>query len=559
MVDQAFHLFGKCVIDPKLFAITLCLCFAGILQGCSRVDTLQNIETTQWNMPKQMQVSPTVPEPSSDVQTTTRDEMRMVFIPKDVFQMGSTEIEIEAAIDLCHQHYHICNQWFYEREGPLHTVSLGNYLIDQTEVSNAQYWLCVDAGVCEKPIDCNKGDPTYSDPAKATHPVVCVNWEDARNYCQWVGGRLPTEGEWEYAFRGKNRSVYPWGDEFDGNRLNYCDQECEQNHADNAFTDGYAKTAPTGSFPGGGSWSGVFDMSGNVFEWVSDWFGEYTAETISNPTGPIQGGEKIIRGCSWFSHPSYCRGASRHAVDPDTRLDYLGFRCANDSVLAFAPADRLQEGGNEPDFVVVPMSSPPILDGTISSGEWDLASVDTFADGNEIRLMQAGEFLYLGLRAKESGTIAGNVFIKQDDQIRILHSSAALGTAKFIKEDMHWQKVQDFSWRCRSTGNSQSDRDERVDFLLEENWLAANGRMGTPNELEYQIKIPNQSFKMAVVYIKAYPPYEKIAWPDMLEDDCIEPSQGGLPEEMRFSPEQWIMFDLIDPDFVETTEPTSNP
>jgi hypothetical protein len=354
-------------------------------------------------------------------------------------------------------------------------------------------------------------------------------------------------------------------------------------------------------------------MSGNVFEWVSDWFVEYTDEPVSNPTGPIHGSEKIIRGCSWFSHPTYCRGASRHAVDPDTRLDYLGFRCASDLssnsamtqtqqirpsatipstaemqptipninqvtgspgsndldgkyqttengfVLAFATSDRLQGGESSPDFVAVPTSSPPILDGTISSGEWDSAAVDTFADGNEIRLMQTGEFLYLGLRAKESGTIAGNVFIQQDDQIQILHSSAALGTATFIKEDMHWQKVQDFSWRCRSTGDSQSARYERADFLLEENWLAANGRMGTPNELEYQITIPDRNFHMAVVYIKAYPPYEKIAWPDMLKDDSIQPSQGGLPEEMQFSLEQWMVFELINSDFVQTTEPTSNP
>ena len=298
IIGQPFHLFNKCVIDWKFFVITLCLCFAGILQSCSRVDTLQNIETTQRNMPKEKQFSPTVPEPTSDDQIRQQDEMRMVFIPQDVFQMGSSEIEIEVAIDLCYQHYHICNQWFYDREGPLHTISIGDYWIDQTEVSNAQYRLCVEAGVCEQPLDCNKGDPTYSDPAKATHPVVCVNWEDALNYCHWVGARLPTEAEWEYAFRGDNRSIYPWGDRFDGNRLNYCDQNCAQNYADDDFDDGYPQTAPTGSFSNGVSWSGLLDMSGDVFEWVSDWFGEYTSESISNPIG--------IHHPNWWLQKEFC-------------------------------------------------------------------------------------------------------------------------------------------------------------------------------------------------------------------------------------------------------------
>jgi hypothetical protein len=83
--------------------------------------------------------------------------------------------------------------------------------------------------------------------------------------------------------------------------------------------------------------------------------------------------------------------------------------------------------------------------------------------------------------------------------------------------------------------------------------------MGTPNEFEYQIKIPDGNFRMAVVYIMAYHPYDKIAWPDMLEDDSINPSPGGMPEEMRFSTEQCILFELIDPDHVQTTEQMSNP
>jgi len=80
------------------------------------------------------------------------------------------------------------------------------------------------------------------------------------------------------------------------------------------------------------SWSGVYNLSGNVSEWVSDWFGEYMAEDVANPSGPSTGDKKMLKGCSWFYHPTYCRGAARPAVDPDTRFDYLGFRCATSVV-----------------------------------------------------------------------------------------------------------------------------------------------------------------------------------------------------------------------------------
>ena len=89
------------------------------------------------------------------------DEMRMVFVPGGIFQMGITETEIEDAIDLCQQHYPICNRWYYERESPAHSVTLDNFWIDQTEISNAQYRLCVDAGICNEPTICKKGEPTF--------------------------------------------------------------------------------------------------------------------------------------------------------------------------------------------------------------------------------------------------------------------------------------------------------------------------------------------------------------------------------------------------------------
>lgn len=166
--------------------------------------------------------------------------------------------------------------------------------------------------------------------------------------------------------------------------------------------------------------------------------------------------------------------------------------------------------------LIVPQGQISALDGTILPDEWEAAVIEPFADGSELLLMQDGEFLYVGIRANEAGTIAGNVFIQRGDEIQILHSSAALGTAIYRKGEENWQQVQDFTWRCRSTGNTETALAERAEFLAEEGWLAANGLMGTPNELEYQIKIPVQDFHLAVVYIKSSPPYDKVSWPHSL-------------------------------------------
>ena len=508
------------------------ICFVCVLVGCGGTQSHQITPTTHRFQQAETQVTPTPEEHLDEFRMRPKDGMREIYIPEGKFQMGSGEVEIEDAIELCQQHYHICNRWYYERESPLHSVSLDGFWIDQSEISNAQYRLCVDAGICPEPTTCKKGEPSFDDPEKANHPVVCVNWEEAQSYCEWVGARLPTEAEWEYAFRGEERSIYSWGDEFDGTRLNYCDRNCGQSHQDEGIDDGYPKTAPVESYPSGVSWSGLYNMSGNVSEWVVDWLGDYSTEALSNPLGPSTGTEKIIKGCSWFFHPTYCRGAARHSVDPDTRIDFLGFRCA-------VPVNQKTEVGVEMDSITVPLGFPPEIDGTISPGEWDGALVGAFADGSELYLMQAGDYLYLGIRAITPEMIAGNVFIHRGDEIAILHSSAALGTAIYLKDEYSWKQDQDFTWRCRNTSSSESAQKERAEFLQAEDWLAANGLMGTPNELEYQIRISDQKFRLSAVHIISTYPYEKVPWPADLADDCILPTPGGLPEEFYFSPDQW--------------------
>jgi formylglycine-generating enzyme required for sulfatase activity len=255
------------------------------------------------------------------------DGMRMVFVPGGTFQMGSTEDQIQAAIALCQENYSPCNRWYYQREGPAHTVMLDSFWLDQSEVTNAQYRQCVEEGICSAPLSCNKGEPTYPDPDKADHPVVCVSWANAQAYCEWAGGRLPTEAEWEYAFRGESGTIYPWGNTFDGTMLNYCDVNCDSSHADLRYDDGYPRTAPAVSYLQGASWCGALGMGGNVLEWVMDWLGDYPTEAQTNPAGPGTGSQKILKGGSWFSPPVYSRGAARGSAEPDIRFDYIGFRC----------------------------------------------------------------------------------------------------------------------------------------------------------------------------------------------------------------------------------------
>jgi hypothetical protein len=197
------------------------------------------------------------------------------------------------------------------------------------------------------------------------------------------------------------------------------------------------------------------------------------------------------------------------------------------------------------DPIVVPQGSSPVIDGMLSSGEWDEAQVETFADGSELLLMHADGYLYLGIRANTPGMIAGNVFVHGGDEITILHASAALGTAIYQKGEDSWQQVQDFTWQCRNTGHSEAAQAERDAFLQQEGWVAANSRMGTPEELEYRVEMPEDALRLAVNFIRASHQSEKIPWPADLEDDCVKPTPGGLPGDLYFAPDQWGMFEVL--------------
>jgi len=205
-------------------------------------------------------------------------------------------------------------------------------------VTNDMYRLCVEAGGCSEPQQTGSMTRStyYNNPDFGEYPVIFVTWDAASGYCEWAGGRLPSEAEWEKAARGGDGRLFAWGNEpADGTRVNYCDRNCpgsERNEDD----DGYADTAPVGSFPLNASPYGVLDMSGNVLEWTNDWFQPFYYESAPdlNPTGPDSGnnGHRVARGGSFYQDVASMRVVGRTPRNPDTPQDTIGFRCVMDSL-----------------------------------------------------------------------------------------------------------------------------------------------------------------------------------------------------------------------------------
>jgi formylglycine-generating enzyme required for sulfatase activity len=211
-------------------------------------------------------------------------------------------------------------------EKPQHTVYLDAFWIMQTEVTNAHYARCVQAGDCTSPANSRWNEPKY-----AEHPVTDVSWHQASAYCQWAGSRLPTEAGWEKAARGTDGRKHPWGNQaVAGNLPNFADRNFGVSWADKSVDDGYQFTAPVGSYPAGASPYGLLDMAGNVWEWVADWYSEgyYADAPVKNPTGPAAGSARVLRGGSWGNDGRFVRSAGRYWYDPDVGVDVVGFRCA---------------------------------------------------------------------------------------------------------------------------------------------------------------------------------------------------------------------------------------
>jgi len=230
-----------------------------------------------------------------------QDGMHMTLIPKGNFMMGG-------GADVDGQYKH--------------EVYLDAFWMDQTEVTVSMYAACVEAGFCTPPIRNNSfsREHYYDDPLFTNYPVIQVDWFQADAYCQWAGRRLPTEAEWEKAARGSGEYRFPWGDVQDCKYANYwrADEPCA------------GDPVAVMSYPGGMSPFGIYEMAGNAYEWVADWYDRdyYTISPGENPQGPETGTSRVLRGGSFLHLPQMMYTFSRNNLEPSIADVYTGFRCA---------------------------------------------------------------------------------------------------------------------------------------------------------------------------------------------------------------------------------------
>ena len=233
------------------------------------------------------------------VRVNAKDGLEYVWIPPGEFQMGCVPGD-----DDC-----------YDTEEPRHAVNISQgFWLGRTEVTVKAYRDFLEETTGEKKS------------GQDDHPVTEVDWDDARGYCEWAGGRLPTEAEWEYAARaGKEGLKYPWGNRISRDRANY---------DGTGGRDTFRRTTPVGRFPPN-EW-GLHDMVGNVYEWCSDSYeADYYSslakgEPAKDPKGPPTGSERVLRGGAWGVNPVYLRSSLRLGYQPEFRFDFIGFRCARE-------------------------------------------------------------------------------------------------------------------------------------------------------------------------------------------------------------------------------------
>ena len=211
----------------------------------------------------------------------------MVLIPTGAFYMGSAHGLTD--------------------EAPIHPVAVSAFYIDRHEVSRVAYHQYLRSQNLAN-------ESTLTDP---DHPVTLITWNDARDYCRWLGKRLPTEAEWEFAARGTAGRPYPWGKKQPTSTLA-------------RFGGQFKEPLAVGTLPQGATPEGLLHMAGNVAEWVQDWWGPYQEGKAQNPTGPAEGDYKVVRGGSW-EPAADLRPTARGYHSPDRGSAYIGFRCARDA------------------------------------------------------------------------------------------------------------------------------------------------------------------------------------------------------------------------------------
>lgn len=231
----------------------------------------------------------------------------MALVPVGCYMMGSSGEQIDYALNEM-----LDKPTFYIFEGPAHQQCFDTpFWIDVYEVTSGQYGS----------YDVRPGDEL---------PRDYISWFDSAAHCETRGARLPTEAEWEYAARGPDSLIYPWGNEFDPSRLNYCEANCRDHPGvDLSFDDGHELSAPVGSFPSGVSWVGALDMSGNLWEWTSGILCAYPYSVdqceVSQENDSVR--YRTLRGGSWNGANFVVRTANRNEHAPIDQATIFGFRC----------------------------------------------------------------------------------------------------------------------------------------------------------------------------------------------------------------------------------------
>lgn len=282
------HQTGLAVMPTRIMAI-----FSPTIEFMSSVTSIHFTETVE------PRITPTNTETLVPTALPTEiidaEGIKMVLVPAGEFTMGSdTKLE----------------------QQPISQVFVDTFYIDAFEVSNRAYKDCVEANVCQKPKDTSSYTHLnyFGKPEFDFHPVIHIDWNMANTYCEWRGARLPTEAEWEKAARGVDGRHFPWGETVNCGQANY----------KNDFpTFCVGDTAPIGSYENGQSPYGVYDMAGNVAEWVADWYQSYPGNEAK-----FSREERVVRGGSWFSFSASMYASYRSSEKPDLHTYGTGFRCA---------------------------------------------------------------------------------------------------------------------------------------------------------------------------------------------------------------------------------------
>ena len=251
----------------------------------------------------------------------------MVKIPAGTFLMGSDKKVDRNA---------------YQPEFPQRRVYLDAYEIDKYEVTTVQFLKFVLATDRKPLIDWQYEGGNFQE-TMANHPVMHVSWFDADAYCRWAGKRLPTSAEWEKAARGEDGRIYPWGNEPAGlSRANFGRTGLSgpvRDRPERLLL--YPPIISVNKYDNGVSPYGVFQLAGNVAEWTADWYDPHYYKTAPdrNPKGPEKGTQRAFRGGGWIDSTPSVRPAQRNGTDPNTKMNWLGFRCARDAKDAGDPSD----------------------------------------------------------------------------------------------------------------------------------------------------------------------------------------------------------------------------